>query len=101
MSLGKSIQTAKQKPSLFPYNIFIELYFHQQAMTVGFGYGKLHQAMFGDQLGVLVWNKRKKRLNRLNKEMSRWNPRGFLHIHFHCTIFFFFGKSSCLTRQVF
>ena len=44
-------------------------------MTVVFGYGKLHQAMFGDQLGAWVLSKRKKRLSRQNKEMSRWNPR--------------------------
>jgi hypothetical protein len=45
---------------LTPCVIYVELYFRQQVMTVVFGYGKLHQAMFGDQLEVWVWNKRKR-----------------------------------------
>jgi hypothetical protein len=60
-----------------PYNMYtcIELYFRQLVMSVAFGYGKLHQAMFGDQLEVWVWSKLKKRLSSQNKKMSRWNPR--------------------------
>jgi len=60
--------------------LFLELYFHQQVMTVVFVYGKLHQVMFGDQLGVWVWSKRKKRLSNRNIKMSRWIPKAFLAI---------------------
>ena len=47
-------------------------------MTVAFDYGKLHQAMFGDRLGVWAWSKRKQQqLSNQNKRMSRWNHRCF------------------------
>ena len=57
---GQVHQTNPTFLELILKTFFIELFFRQQAMTVVFGYGKLLQAVFGSQLEVWVWSKRKK-----------------------------------------